>query len=365
MPKLRNIFLAAGLFVVAALLIAPGGSLLYYRSTKGEGCARCHEIRPSFDMWAASTHRTISCNDCHGGLLTPDADFHASNLRRLVRHVRDDAPQQILMSGQGEIERLTARCQECHQREYAAWKAGPHSATYADIFTDAEHNRKRLLMDDCLRCHGMHFQGGIEDLVTPVATEGPWKLVREEMAGKPTMPCVTCHEVHKKGQPLGPRAPRKQPVSSARQAVAPASLGLFDRRTKVHVAVDLMPVPQIYEGGRPVKMSPDPRQALCYQCHAPEAGGQAWSGDDRTGLGVHEGISCLACHDPHTQQTRASCATCHPRLSNCGLDVEKMDTTFKDPASKHNVHTVKCADCHPKGVPPKRNRGLSIVSSLR
>jgi hypothetical protein len=34
--------------------------------------------------------------------------------------------------------------------------------------------------------------------------------------------------------------------------------------------------------------------------------------------------------------------------------VEKMDTTFRDPKSGHNVHTVRCADCHPSGVPRKR-----------
>jgi len=54
------------------------------------------------------------------------------------------------------------------------------------------------------------------------------------------------------------------------------------------------------------------------------------------------------------QTTRASCAGCHPRLSNCGLDVEKMDTTFFSPRSKHNVHFVKCVDCHAKGVPKRR-----------
>ena len=351
---LKRILLSAGLVLAALLILGPAGSLVYYKSAGGEGCARCHEIRASFDMWATSTHRTVSCNDCHGGLLTADTDFHRSNLRRLVRHVRDDVPVQILMSGRSEIARLTAKCQSCHQREFAAWKSGPHSATYSDIFVDSEHNTKRLLMDDCLRCHGMHFQGGIQELVNPVATKGPWRLMPADIADTPTMPCVTCHEVHRKGQPMGPKPPRKQLVSSTRQPLLSPSLGLFDRRTKVHLAADQLPLPQIFEGNRPVKMSPDPRQSLCYQCHAPEASAQAMSGDDRTGLGVHEGISCLACHDPHTQQTRASCSSCHPRLSNCGRDVETMDTTFKDPKSRHNVHTVKCADCHPKGIPPKR-----------
>ena len=113
----------------------------------------------------------------------------------------------------------------------------------------------------------------------------------------------------------------------------------------------------LVEGTRRLGASPDQRQALCYQCHAPQASAQVASGDDRTPIGVHEGLSCLACHQKHGQQTRASCADCHPRLSNCGLDVEKMDTTFVNTKSAHNVHFVKCADCHRGGVPRRRERG--------
>jgi hypothetical protein len=104
-----------------------------------------------------------------------------------------------------------------------------------------------------------------------------------------------------------------------------------------------------------VNISPDQRQALCYQCHAPGPERQVNSGDDRTPVGVHEGLSCFACHGTHGESTRASCATCHPRLSNCGVAIEKMDTSFKDKSSKHNIHFVKCMDCHSKGV-PKRAR---------
>jgi hypothetical protein len=86
---------------------------------------------------------------------------------------------------------------------------------------------------------------------------------------------------------------------------------------------------------------------------------QVGSGDDRTGMGVHEGISCLACHAQHDQRTWSSCATCHPKMSNCGLDVEKMDTTFYSAGSRHNIHWVKCADCHTGGVPKKKTREMS------
>jgi hypothetical protein len=33
-----------------------------------------------------------------------------------------------------------------------------------------------------------------------------------------------------------------------------------------------------------------------------------------------------------------------------------MSTTFKDRSSKHNIHFVKCLDCHTKGVPKGKGR---------
>jgi RNase P subunit RPR2 len=140
------------------------------------------------------------------------------------------------------------------------------------------------------------------------------------------------------------------------EEIARPSLALFDRREQEYVSLDRLPRPEMYEGTRLVKISPDRRQTLCYQCHAPEATAQVGSGDDRTPIGVHEGLSCLACHEKHGQTTRASGSTCHPQLSNCGINVEAMDTTFKSVKSPHNVHTVKCSDCHTKGVPQKKGK---------
>ena len=116
------------------------------------------------------------------------------------------------------------------------------------------------------------------------------------------------------------KATAEHPVSSVPQEITRPSLALFDRREQEHVAVMELPLPaKMLDGAREVKISPDQRQALCYQCHAPVSTLQVRSGDDRTPIGVHEGLSCLACHAKHGQQTRASCSTCHPKLSNCGI----------------------------------------------
>jgi hypothetical protein len=351
---MKRLLLAAGVVAIAAVLMVPGASL-YYESGGGKGCTSCHEMQDVYREWHTSSHRGVTCGKCHGGALTMDASFHWNNANRLYRHVRGDLPERIGF-GNRYVQAMTAECQACHRQEYAAWLSGGHSATYARIFLDRKHNTANMLMDDCLRCHGMHFEGGINDLVTPMNRSGPWALKPGGMADRPSMPCLTCHEIHREGQPMQRAAPdARKPGPS--QEVARPSLAFFDRRTGEYLPVAELPLPSMQDGGRRVRMSPDQRQALCYQCHAPTAAMQVASGDDRTGTGVHEGISCLSCHAQHGQQTRASCATCHPRMSNCGLDVEKMDTTFRSPDSRHNIHWVKCLDCHPRGVVRKTRWG--------
>jgi hypothetical protein len=351
--RVKKIPLIAGLIVLALLLLVPGASL-YYESGSGAGCTKCHEMNAPYDQWHGSSHRETACAACHGGAFTMDVSFHWNNATRVYSHLKGDLPEQIRIRGI-DVMAMVERCRSCHRQEFAQWKSGPHSATYARLFLDKTHNQNRLLMDDCLRCHGMHFEGGIRDLVAPLDKSGPWRILPAALADLPSIPCLTCHGVHRQGALLR-KAGAEGRVTGPSQEINRPSLAFYDRRTRKHVPVADLPLPVMLDGGRAVKMSPDQRQALCYQCHAAEASRQVASGDDRTAIGVHEGISCLSCHLKHGQKTRASCAECHPKMSNCGLDVEKMDTTFRAAESKHNIHWVKCADCHPKGAPKKKER---------
>ena len=350
---LRLRVIAPLLIILFAILLLPGASL-YYSYSGGKSCTKCHEIWQPYRDWHESAHRNIACSECHGDVLTLDAGFHLKNIRQLVAHVRGKIPEQVRLKTD-DVLKIEKRCAKCHRQEYAAWSSGLHSATYSRIFLNKEHNQKTLLMDDCLRCHSMHFEGSIRELVTPVDRQGPWKLLDSKLADQPAIPCLTCHQMHRHGDPL-PRPSQKVDDAGPHQEITRPSIALFDRRQLDYISLDRLPLPQMYEGTRLVKISPDQRQALCYQCHAPAAGGQVGSGDDRTPIGVHEGLSCFACHEKHGQTTRASCNTCHPQLSNCGINVETMDTTFRNAKSPHNVHTVKCADCHTKGVPKKRSK---------
>jgi len=334
-----------------AIVLAPGlivpASNAYYTATDGEGCTSCHEMRATWQTWKQSSHRNVACLECHGGLRNEPA-----NARRLEKHLSGDIPEQIRMKGI-DVARMIDRCKGCHQQEFAQWRNGPHGTPFSHVFLDKKHNSERLLMDDCLRCHGSYYEGGIRDLVRPVDTKGPWTFKDPEWGNQPVVACYACHQIHRPGEPMPPMTTASRPHAANGEEIARPSLARFDRREMMHVALADLPLPAMLDHGAPVKMRPDQRQALCYECHAPLNTREVASGDDRTPVGVHEGLSCFACHSQHGETTRASCVTCHPKMSNCGLDVEKMDTTFFSPASKHDVHFVKCVDCHQKGIPKR------------
>src|SRR4030095_11392248 len=123
---------------------------------------------------------------------------------------------------------------------------GPHSTSYSRIFLDKKHNAKTPLMDDCLRCHGMHFEGGIRDLVTPQNTSGPWRILRTDLASRPAIPCLGCHQMHRQGGPLL-KPNEKGHVAGPGQEINRPSLALYDRRSEAHVPVERLSLPVILE----------------------------------------------------------------------------------------------------------------------
>jgi hypothetical protein len=337
------------------VLAAVGG--LGYRQLAGSerSCASCHEIQPTHDIWAESHHRDVPCADCHGTAVSNGIHSLEQSFRRLASHLQDEHPTSIRLS-EDQVVEMNERCRQCHEREFGDWLASGHSVTYSAIFTNEKHNRIEQPMDDCLRCHGMFFEGNIGELVAPLNNQGPWKIVKAGHSSRPAIPCLTCHSIHFKGNPAV-RPDYADPKSiAARRASRVPHAAFFDRNEKTHFDASILPTVSVRLGDRTIAAAQDPRQRVCAQCHAPGAQREAGSSDDRTPRGVHEGLSCMTCHENHSLETRQSCKECHPRLSNCGIDVEKMDTTFKSAQSTHNVHFVACADCHIKGVPARKPR---------
>jgi hypothetical protein len=328
---LLGLGLYCGVFLVAC---AVGGLGYFHFANPRDSCASCHEMTGVYSDWTDSAHRTVSCRACHGGSLTLDVHALKSHVDRIVRHFTGDPNKPVFLL-EKHVLAVHESCRNCHPQAFADWQASQHSTTYARIFLDPEHNRMASPTNDCLRCHGMFLRTDITDLVArPPDAAGSWTLRDPLRATQAVIPCLACHQIH-------------APAAATRAA------SFYDHREHAHFSAYLLPLASIRQGERAVKVSRDPRQRVCMQCHAPSAAHQLGTSDDRTPAGVHEGLSCLDCHGAHAHSATASCNTCHPADSHCDIEVQKMDTTFLSTKSAHNVHTVACLDCHPQGIPVK------------
>ncbi len=190
---LGRLALLGGLCAIAAAI----SSACYFELSPPErSCLSCHEIQEPYNRWAESTHRQITCKACHGGTFTALKE----NLTRLVGHVRTRNHDNMALSEE-QVVAMTAVCGRCHTQEYAEWKASGHGVNYAAIFLDKKHNAKEQVAGDCLRCHGMFFNGNVSDVVAPLDTKGPWRLKQADLAARPVVPCLACHQVHVAGHP--------------------------------------------------------------------------------------------------------------------------------------------------------------------
>ena len=345
--------------VFLIICIVTFGSFYQYWNTVSpdKTCASCHEIGKSVYSQSQSSHRNLHCKECHGTALSNGLHSFKEKGLMVVNHLKNKQDENIRITEEQLLEVLN-NCKRCHTSEFADWTSGGHSIDYQHVFLNTKHNSTEQINFDCLRCHGMFFKGNVSDIVEPMNIKGPWKLKDGKRAAMPVIPCMACHQIHKDG------LPHSRPDYSGPKSIfylkqdSGVIAGFYDRHEKVHFPVTELPRLKLWEGERKVKVSEDPIMRNCVQCHAPNALHQAGTSDDRTPRGVHEGLSCMACHELHSNNVRKSCASCHPAISNCKLDVTKMNTSFANPESKNNIHFVACSDCHKEGKPGKLNTSL-------
>lgn len=349
----------SGIIVILAvsviLLAFTGFYVRWNLASYDKTCFSCHEIKSSVGQWDLSAHGKLACKDCHGTALS--SGFHSikEKGKMVVSHATDNIPEKI-RSSESQLLTMMVKCEQCHASEFANWKSSGHSATYAHIFLDEKHNKEEQLVTECIRCHGMFYEGNLDDLVKPHDTKGPWELVDPEIAENPTIPCMTCHKIHIRGSEKSIPDYANPKLTMFNKKKEAGSFALYTRQDNLHMKGENVVLGTIYDGERELLISDDPNQKLCLQCHAPNPLLQSGTHDDRTPSGVHEGLSCLACHDPHSNNPRNACVKCHPKFSHCGLNVELMNTSFLHPESPNNIHSVKCIDCHKDGIPEKANQ---------
>lgn len=337
------------LIVLVVLIFSSGGAYVWWNVSSPERtCNSCHEINPSYTTWAASAHREVKCDQCHGTALSNGWHSIKEKSNMVFTHYGGTVRNEDIRLDESELLETMARCKNCHQAEYAMWKGSGHSATYSDIFLDETHNSTEQLNYDCLRCHGMFYEETVDELVQPISQKGPWDLLHAEKADQPTILCLSCHKIHSEDQPTSnPDYSDPDSIFYQRTRVN-NTVGFYSRHEKMHFPLAQLPTPVMLHNGDTINTPQDPTYRLCVQCHAPSVWHQAGEGDDRTPTGVHEGISCAMCHETHSNYQANSCDKCHPKISNCNLDVKTMNTSFSSADSPNNIHSIACTDCHDK-----------------
>ena len=326
-------------------------------------CAQCHEIASSHSTWTTSAHADIQCYECHGTALSKG--FHSINEKvvMVTTHFSDRKDDDIRLT-EAQMLELVDRCIRCHRSEHAGWLASGHAVNYREIFMDSLHNAIEKPYWDCLRCHGMYYEGTINDLMNLDGEPSSWAIKNRKQELLPAIPCLACHQMHT-ANPVSKRyittseqkfhlttdIGSSKIVSSKSSAIKEQrpQTSLYLRSDKIYLRSDKLTRVVMNDDGRPVNRAIDPGTLLCQQCHAPDYTHQAGSQDDKTPVGVHEGIGCTVCHQGHSLDTRQSCVLCHSEVSkNCKKDVRKMNTSYLSKTASNDIHRLTCTSCHEK-----------------
>lgn len=294
-----------GAVIVGGILICASAYTAWNALDPDMTCAQCHEVKPACDAWKSSAHADVRCTDCHGTALSGGLAGMIEKTAMIGSHFTKKQTNEDLHLNEKQVLDITARCATCHQAEKAAWASGAHSTTYKDIFMDVAHNRMEKPYWDCFRCHGMHYDGNIHDLMSMEGNVEEWHIKQTEQANNPTMTCLACHEVHAAQE----RTPAYQSLKATERAALmtetrrPAT-ALYMRSDKRHLPADKLYPATLHDTDSLVRVSDDPNTRLCMQCHAPNTRREAGTEDDKTPTGVYEGMSCLDCHDPHSNKIK-------------------------------------------------------------
>ena len=331
--------------VVVILLIITGYTT-WNRLDPVFTCAQCHEIAPSHTTWLGSAHADVQCTECHGTAISDGFRSFKEKTGMIAAHFSGGKNHDDPRLTEEQALQVADRCIRCHQAEHAGWLASGHAINYREIFMDIDHNTMEKPYWDCFRCHGMFYDGTVKDLMNMDGEPSTWAIKDKKQELRPAIPCLACHQIHSEN-PVSERY-----VSSLDTASKPARnprTALYVRADKIYLRSDRLTPVAMKDGDQPVNRAVDANTLLCQQCHAPDYVHRAGSQDDRTPVGVHEGIGCTSCHKVHSGDTRESCVLCHSEVSkNCKADVRKMNTTYLSKNSSYDIHRLTCVSCHEK-----------------
>lgn len=157
-------------------------------------CSSCHEMKPQYYTWKASTHSEVDCVSCH---IQPGAENYAkakaNGLVEVYKKTTEKYQAPIKMPNLIPDE----ACERCHNIETRNF-----SVSGDLIIPHTKHKEEGI---ECVQCHSGTAHGEISDRkVTYKSDYGRWNeklgasLMSDKKFTSPQMDtCMTCHELQK------------------------------------------------------------------------------------------------------------------------------------------------------------------------
>jgi nitrate/TMAO reductase-like tetraheme cytochrome c subunit len=315
------------------ILLFSVGFLGLETTSSSKFCASCHEMKPEYYTWKASSHSEVDCVNCHTGSSKEDyAKAKANGLVQVFKKATQTYTAPIRMPDQIQ----DTSCEKCHNIS-----TRDVTPTGDLIIPHDKHKNEGI---KCTQCHQGVAHGKIADRkMTYQSDYGKWDdllgrtVMSEPKYIKPDMgTCMECHELRKAPLDCGAcHTTGMVPESHQRNEFKFQSHGSQARQDieSCHKCHEYMSNEEIrgYEKVSIVSKLLDPNvskkekdeldyardNTFCLDCHTKRPPSHhKYFLKEHGHLAKQNQHLCLACHDYQktstTPSTTVTCASCHP-----------------------------------------------------
>lgn len=303
------------IIAVLALVVATGGGFAAfkfydYTQNNPKFCISCHLMKPAYEAWTASEHKTLNCHECHH-LTIPEQN------KLLITFVLKQPTR--VPERHGKVIVPWRFCVTCHWEKDERFPDAP-------AINNSTMHAKHYFMEriECARCHGYITHQFIpEEKFCMGCHEG--KEVHG--TGMQALACLNCH------------TDRTRDLKPERKKCLYCHGGESVRKELIEGGtVDVRRYPPSEETVRKaVKISVtegSPMQFYCYECHKPH---KKVRPDWNDCMRCHKNVPNTGGHKMHVRDMGMKCRECHkPHLWRVTKESAKRDCTkcheYREPA---------------------------------
>jgi nitrate/TMAO reductase-like tetraheme cytochrome c subunit len=355
------------------ILLFTVGFLGFETTSSSKFCSSCHEMKPEYYTWKASSHSEVDCVNCHTGSSKEDyAKAKANGLVQVFKKATNTYTAPIRMPDKIP----NSACEKCHNMD--ARSVSPSGDL---IIPHDKHSEKNIA---CIQCHNGIAHGKIASRNITYKTDySKWdkmlgqQIMKDTKFQRPTMEkCMDCHKARKvtiectacHTTGMFPKSHKIADFkfsthgSTAKNELEDCnSCHKYMSRKKIAGFEKIASYTKFLRNERsvvePLVASEYAKQnTFCKDCHSQKPPSHSRGFVKSHGPIAEESKEkCLACHDFQKDSTsnitKITCASCHPSSHYKNTYKERhpiqLDPNQKLVETCYTCHMKKtCASCH-------------------